>query len=833
MTAIETRTFGELLRRYRVAAGLSQEGLAERAGLSPRAISALERGERRGPQRETVRLLADALGLTPYDRAALDRTADRHRPPRTTRGAETATHGDTLPAPLPAPLTSLVGREQEVAAIVTLLRERGVRLLTLTGPGGIGKTRLALQAATDLATAYPQGVWLVELAPLTEPTLAPQMVAATLGVHEEAGRSLVATLCERVGDRRLLLVLDNCEHLVDACAALAAALLRACPAAQLLATSREGLMVAGETTYRVPSLALPDPHHPPPPGDLLRYAAVRLFVERARMRRPDFTLSGDNADALVRICSRLDGIPLALELAAAKINVLTAQNIADRLEDCFRVLSGGFRTALPRQQTLQASLDWSYNLLAEPERALLRRLSVFAGGWMLEAAEAVCAGEGMEDRDVLPLLAQLVDKSLVHVENADGNARYRLLEVVRQYGREKMGADREQAAVQDRHVAWYVALARQAEPELTGPEQAAWLERLEAEHDNLRAALRWGIQERGSAAGVRLAGLLWRFWDMRGLLTEGRGWLEAALARDDVPAVARASALIGAANLAWTQGDYQRAMDLSERSVAMQRRLGRTPDLADALNSLGNVMRKVGEYAGARAVFEESLAVQRETGRARGAAIALGNLGLVALDQGDDGRATSLLQESLALHRALGDRRIVAILLTNLGQLANWRGDYAQAVTLHEEGLSLRRDIGDTRAIPISLSSLGSVAEAQGDYCRARMLYREGISTCLEGLARAVAAEALGSADTASPDQQERRDATVALQLAARLFGAGAAVRDQIAAPLPPCERARHDRYTVDMRAVLGEAVFGEARAEGRAMSRERIVAVALAQLYL
>jgi len=838
-------TFGALLRRHRD--DLTQEELAERAGLTPEAIGLLERGERRRPQAYTVRKLGDGLGLAAGDRARFETAARLGR----------AQPAPSPSAPrqrqaLPEQPTSLIGREREAAAVATLLGEGGARLLTLTGPGGVGKTRLALHVATERATTYPHGVWLVELAALVEPALVTQTVAATLGVREEAGRPLVDTLVDHVGDRRLLLVLDNCEHLVEACAALAAMLLRACPGARLLATSREGLTVAGETTYRVPSLAIPDPRRPSPPGDLLGYAAVRLFVDRAQMRRPDFTLALGNAGAVSRLCARLDGIPLALELAAARVGALPVGDIADRLDDCVRMLSGGPRTALPRQQTLQASLDWSYGLLAAPEQALLRRLSVFAGGWTLEAAEAACAGEGIEEEDALTLLAQLVDKSLVHLEdadeNVDGDARYRLLEVVRQYARGKLRAGGEEDAARDRHAAWCVALARQAEPKLTGPEQAAWLERLEAENDNLRAALRWGLREGGGergSAGVQLAGLLWRFWDMRGLLTEGRGWLQAAMTRDDAPAAIRGPALTGAANLAWTQGDYQQAMELSDYSVAMQRELGRTPGLADALNSLGNVMRKVGEYARATALFEESLAVQRETGRERGAAIAIGNLGLVALDQGDDERATGLLRESLTLHRRLGDRRIVAILLTNLGQLANWRGDYAQAVALHQEGLALRRDIGDTRAIPISLSNLGGVAEAQGDYRRAQALYeeslmlflamddQEGIAICLEGMARVIAAEALGSGDEPSRDVSSQdgwapRDATGALQRAAQLFGAAAAVRERSAAPLPPRERAQHDRHTVDMRAILGDDVFGAAQADGHAMPREQVVAAIL-----
>jgi len=388
---------------------------------------------------------------------------------------------DALPNNLPRQLTSFIGREREMAEVKRLLTT--TRLLTLTGSGGCGKTRLALQVAADLVEEFANGVWLVELAALTDPALVPQAVASALGVREEPGRPLLATLSDYLKAKRLLLLLDNCEHLVAACAYLAEALLRACPHLRILATSREALNIAGETVWRVPSLSLPDLLHLPSVEHLTQYEAVRLFIERALISRPDFVLTSQGAPSVAQVCHRLDGIPLAIELAAARVKVLSVEQIAARLDNRFRLLTSGSRTALPRQKTLRAAIDWSYDLLSETERMVLRRLSVFAGGWTLEAAEAICVGEGIEWHEVLDPLMQLVDKSLVMMEEQGGTVRYRLLETVRQYGRDKLPASGEADVVRGRHRDWYLALAERAEPELLGSNQAVWLERLETEHD--------------------------------------------------------------------------------------------------------------------------------------------------------------------------------------------------------------------------------------------------------------------------------------------------------------------------------------------------------------
>lgn len=471
-----------------------------------------------------------------------------------------------LPNNLTIQLTSFIGREREITEVKRVLG--GTRLVTLTGSGGAGKTRLALQVAADVVEAYPNGIWLAEFAPIADPTLVPKIVASALNVPEQPGHNMTETLTDSLRRKTLLLVLDNCEHLLTDCAELTTALLRACPQVRILTTSREALGVPGETLWRVPSLSLPDAGQVPTVEDMVQCEAVRLFVDRAVATAPEFAITPKNASAIARICQRLDGIPLAIELAAARVKVLAVDQIAARLDDRFRLLTGGSRIAVPRQQTLRATMDWSYGLLLEKERAVFRQLSVFAGGWALEAAEAVCVGKRIKKHAVLDLLAELVEKSLVEMETQDGEARYRFLETIRQYSWEKLVESKEAAAVRTRHRDWYLALAERAESELHGPQQGVWLERLESEHDNLRAALRWSKTEEGGAeAWLRLAGALHWFWNIRGHASEGRDWLEGALStKRDTSASVRARALCGAGILAWRQGDINRASMLLQEA---------------------------------------------------------------------------------------------------------------------------------------------------------------------------------------------------------------------------------------------------------------------------
>jgi predicted ATPase len=483
---------------------MSQEALAERAGLSREAINLLERGRRLSPHRDTVSLLVKALKLSADERACLLVAAAQ------AGQIAVATRVASGPASsLPVRLTSFVGREKETAEVQDLLLAK--RLVTFTGPGGIGKTSLAREVAAGLEAAFVDGMALVELAALNDGELVPHAIAAIVGVYEQPGEPLLTTLVRALGTSQRLLVLDNCEHLVEACAQVVEPLLQACPHLRILVTSREPLRVGAEVVWRVPTLALPDDHAQPLDA-MARSEAVRLFVERATAVRPGFALSADNAGMVAEICRRLDGIPLAIELAAARVSALTPEQIARHLNDRFRLLTTGSRTATPRHQTLRALLDWSHDLLTEPERVVFRRLSVFAGGWSLEAAEAVCAGAGIDELEVLDLLTQLLAKSLVQVEQQAGEERFRLLETLRQYGQDRLVDSAEVAVVRDRHRDWFLHLAERVKPELIGPDQVVWLDRLEREHDNFRAALGWVVKQGPAELGLRLGGALWQLW---------------------------------------------------------------------------------------------------------------------------------------------------------------------------------------------------------------------------------------------------------------------------------------------------------------------------------
>ena len=722
-----------------------------------------------------------------------------------------------LPNNLPIQLTSFIGREKEIAEVKALLSK--TRLLTLTGSGGCGKTRLALQVAAEVLEEYLDGVWLVELAALSDPTLVPQAVAQALNLREEPGKSLTQSLIDTLKSQRALLVLDNCEHLLAACAQLVDTLLRACPQVKVLASSREGLNVAGELTYRVPSLSLTQAGEPISVESLSQSEAARLFIARALFHQPAFAVTAQNAPALAGICQRLDGIPLAIELAAARIRSLTPEQIASRLDNRFRLLTGGSRSALPRQQTLRAAIDWSYDLLTETEKALLGRLSVFAGGWTLEAAEAVGIGDDVEAWEILDLLTSLVDKSLVVAEREEAHTRYRFLETVRQYARERLEERGESAQVRERHQAFFVGLAEAAAPQLWGAQQAEWLQHLESEHDNLRAALEWEQNE----AALRIAGALWLFWGVRGDYSEGRERLSDMLASAVVQAhtPARAKALHGAGYLAFWQGDCAAAGQLFEASLAMTREIGDKPGIAASLMSLGNVASAQCDYAAAHSLFEQSLALYRELGDKRNISSTLLNLGTVVHEQGDYTASRALYEESLALFREIGDKLSISNALYCLGNVADALCDYAAAHSLYEESLALYRKLGDKRGISNALNNLGNVFMKQGDYAEARALYEESLALYRKlGDKRGSAYSLEAFADLAWAQEPSAR--------APLLWGAAEALREGIGAPLPPSERTRYDQQVAQVRSVIGEDAFAAAWAEGRAMTLEQVVKYAL-----
>jgi predicted ATPase/DNA-binding CsgD family transcriptional regulator len=682
---------------------------------------------------------------------------------------------------LPVDLTRFIGREAEVAAVTHLLPT--TRLLTLSGSAGVGKTRLALRGAAASLDHYRDGVWLVELAPLANPVLVPKTVADALAVPEQPGRSIRDSLVDVLRPKQILLVLDNCEHLIQACAELVEALLRASPDLRVLATSRQPLHVAGETTWHVPSMAITPTEGVPSAEELAHFDATRLFVERAAAALPRFAASDRNAAAIVRICTRLDGIPLAIELAAARVVVLGVDQIDERLDDRFRLLAEGSRVALPRQQTLRATVDWSFGLLSKHERVLFRRLAVFAGGWTLEAAEAVGAGDGLVGEDVLGLLAELVDKSLVIADEASGSVRYRLLETMREYGWEKVRAAGEEDLLRERHRDWYVALADEGEPHLHGGEQAAWLSRLEREHDNLRAALAWCLgEERDPASGLRLAGALAWFWRLRGHLTEGRRWIDAALAAPAVGSgINRLRALNGNGLLADGQGDLDVAAALLEEGLALGRQIGDEDGTAWALHGLARVARDRSDHERTIAVAEESLIYFAKAQDVGGSAYSLYLLADVARDRGDTERAIALYQEGAARAQAVGDAWGGARVLFGWGNLASVQENYDQAAALYREGLVLGASLAAKWVIALCLWGLVGVLGAQGKAQRAARLY---------GAEQALHAE-LGLRPRRDPSAFARGVATV--------------------------------------RAALGEGGFTALATEGGAMSLEQAVAYALA----
>ncbi len=729
---------------------------------------------------------------------------------------------ETTPNNLPLQPTTFIGRDTELAELKALFK--AAQLLTLTGSGGCGKTRLGLQLAADSLERFPDGAWLVELAPLSDPGLVPRTAATVLGLEEQPGKPITTTLVEHLKDKRALILLDNCEHLLNACAVLAASLARECPHLTILASSREALGIAGEQTYRVPSLSLPDQREAATPASIASFEALQLFVDRCSKVDADFRVTLENAGTLVSICHRLDGIPLAIELAAARVRSLSVEELNRRLDHRFRLLTGGPRTALPRQQTLRSLIDWSYDLLGGPEKVLLQRLSVFAGGWTLDAAERICAGDDVEQCDVLDLMSSLIDKSLVTFEQSERLSRYRLLETVRQYARERLVESGGAEAIRARHRDYFVALAEEADDKLLGAEQADSLRRLEDEHDNLRLALEWSHEEAPAQEDLRLCGAMHRFWLTRGYAAEGRQWCARTLAKG-VPTESTleyARVVNSAGSLAWYQTDFRAARPLLEQGLALSRRLDDRLGLARSLNNLGSLAFEQGDYPAAQSLYEESLEVWRELGDQRGAAGLLGNLALVAWERGDLVAARTLSQESLALSREVEDQGRVADALSILGNVACDQGDLATAWAQNQESLAIGRELGDRDCIATALYSLGVVAFLRGELGDARSLYGEAIGIRREigdrlGLARVL--EGMAALAAARGDSLA----------AARTWGAAERLREELGSPVSPNERPRNDRYVAKARAATGdEGAFGRAWRQGREMSQNEVIEQAL-----
>jgi non-specific serine/threonine protein kinase len=768
-------SLGERLRSWRLRTGLTQEELAARAGLAAGAVQALERGVRRAPYPHTVAALADALGLSPDERAEFVKAA---QPKAGVAKQPGAVAQPSPPSNLPVLHTALIGRADDLAGLSQLLTDPTTRLVTVTGVGGTGKTSLALRSAEDVRLHFSDGVWLVELAPLAEPELVARTVAAVLGVPEGRGAPLEALLAY-LRQKHLLLVLDNCEHLIDACATLAVRVMRAAPAVCLLVTSREPLLIAGERQVRIAPLAAPeaDDFDRLSPHELAGYAAVQLFLERAQGVAPGLRLDAATAPAIGLICNRLAGIPLALELAAARLRALTLAEVVERLDDTFQLLAGSSRMTPTRQQTLRASLDWSYALLPEAEQAVFRRLAVFTGGCQLEAAETVCVASDLAAAappvSMLDLITGLVDKSLVVMEANEAAAWYRLLEPVRQYAHDRLEGSGKGAVAYQRHGDFYLELAERAARQLHGPVQVAWLARLDRERDNLRAALSWAQTKPNAEMLTRLAIALVPFWEVRGPFGEGRRWLEEALHRRAENPELRLRVLLGAGRLALWQADLETALDLFEHGAALARELDHRPLLAEALSWVGTTYRRQGAFERADEMLRRGFDLYEALEDQPGAAWALFNLAHVAMHRSDWQQARPLCEATLSRYRAEGDVRQVGAAALALGFVLVRLGENERGVELLGEGLAGLRAVGDRSYLLPNLLTVAAVAASLG---------------------------------------QPRR--------AARLLGAAEALAELLGAPgVAPVNRADEAQALEAMRGRLSAAHLDVARTEGRALA--------------
>ena len=734
---------------------------------------------------------------------------------------------ETRPNNLPIQRTGFVGREKEVNAAQELLQRQDVRLLTVTGPGGIGKTRLALQVAGGLGERFPGGIHFVPLSPLNDPSLVASVIVQTLGIREAGGQSPLEILHEKLQDPSspsMLLLLDNFEHVIQAAPTVAELLVMG-PNLKILVTSRAALHVYGEHEFPVPPLGLPDLQSVPPRIEVLsQYPAVALFVQRALAAKPGFELTPENASAVTEICARLDGLPLAIELAAARVKVLSPSSMRTRLASRLHLLTGGARDLPQRQQTLRAAMDWSYDLLTAAEQKLFRRLSVFVGGCTLEGVEAVCDTKGDLDLDLLDGMASMVDKSLVRpADQALGESRFVMLETIREYALEKLEASSEAASTKRAQAAYCLVLAEEGAAEQSGGEGTEWLGRLAHEHDNFRAALEW-LTETGDAEwGLRLGAALFRFWEMREYLTEGRDRLGKLLklAGAASPTKARARTLFAAGVLAVAQGDYASGDALIRESLDIARQSADKQGAAISLNALAVSARDCGDIPVALSLFEESLSLWRELGDQKTVARALSNLANAVKLQGDYPRARSLYEECLSIFQGLGDRTCVAWSMNYQGDVARDQGDSPAARTLYEHGLAIFREIGDRWGTAGTLADLGSLAREQGDYLTALSLYRESIKLFQElnhkrGIARLLECFACSAA----------------LQLEAerslRLAGAAAALRQNIGAPLTPAEQAKLEASLHLARQALSNAAGVTAWLEGWALPIGKAVAEVL-----
>jgi len=854
----EKISFGEWLSQHRRMLDLTQQELANQVGCARITLRRIESGTLK-PSKELALILLEKLGAPQAEHEAWLRFA------RGLSGFPESSADSAVSKPitnLPTSLTSFIGREKEQAEIEKLVTKN--RLVTLTGVGGIGKTRLSLQVASALLNDFPNGTWLVELAPRSDTALVPQLVITTLGLIEQTSRSPMKILIDFFQRKRALLILDNCEHLIAACAKLCNDLLAQCPNLQILATSREPLNITGETVWQVPTLSVPKPENLSLTNLLLSFESIRLFVERAAAVRSDFALTEQSAIAIAQICQHLDGIPLAIELAAARIRIMTAEEIATHLDDRFDLLSHGTRVPMPHHQTLRAAIDWSYSLLTEKERILFRRLSVFAGGWTLDAAESTCVGESLDQNDIFAVLSHLVDKSLVNVETKNGTSRFQMLETIREYAREKFFESGEREIVYRSHLSFFTHWMEQVEPKLHGPEQIHSLDQVETEHDNLRVTLQWATNN-DVETGLRLAWFLSWFWYIRGHGTEGLEWLKDLIAYEIPQTEAQAGALIckifllslvedfedvrklikivlesqdilNSGQISWalrgtagftarSGGDARSALALAEQAIAISQPLDDQWHYGMSLFALAEVyLHGVKDYAMAEHVYEKSLEVLRRIGDTFGIAHVLLSLGFNYLRQGNYARAVELETEALGLLRELGDKAGIGWTLANLHNLARFQGDYERARLLAEERLSLWRNLGVDLQVGWAIYDLGRIAILQNNLGIAASQFKESLLLFQEkGNLRDRILCLVGPAHLFLAQDK--------LEHAARLFAAFQNLSESNHIDSEGGDRAEAQSMLKTLRAELEETPFASAWAEGEKMSLDEAVDFALKEI--
>jgi predicted ATPase/transcriptional regulator with XRE-family HTH domain len=825
-------SFGRLLKRHRVAAGLSQETLAELAGVSVDAISALERGARQAPQKATLELLSTALSLDADSHQQIEEAAKLARgrgPYAQRRGAFPDSAGEFCATNLPLQLTSFVGRESVVTEIKQLLQS--CRLVAVVGAAGVGKTRCAIEIGGQLLEGFSDGVWLADLAPISDPALISTVIARPLGLHEKPSRPMLDTLLGYLKRKRLLLILDNCEHVIDEARRVAAAILHGCPDVCILATSRESFKTAGERAYRMPSLSVPSNSELLPAKEMSKYGAMQLFSDRAASADNRFVLTAENAPHVADICRRLDGIPLAIELAAARIRVLSPSELAQKLDERFRVLTSGDHSALQRHRTMRALIDWSYDLLSDDERVLFRRFSIFAGGFTLETASAACSTGGVDEIILLDLLSSLVDKSLVQADTFEGNTRYRLLESMRQYAREKLVDAAEEETMANAHAGAFLAVAERLDDTYETTPDREWLTQAEPELENFRAALSWTFGTRGDVQlGQRMAGALRRVWILFSL-AQGQRWVQAAQERvnADTPVGTVAMLDLAECGLAAALNQYKACLAAAERALARFRELADPLGIAVTEGQIGRAQIRLGNVAEGEAQLRRFVEQARSFRATKSVIFGLASLGEGRSFAGDIPGARQRYSEALAAARVAGAERWEATIVMNLAEAEFRSGNADVARRLADEALSLLRAQGHTHIIAIAASNTVAYHVALRQYDEANTAAREAIRaardlqdsvllTCT--LQHSAAIGALRPSSDVLVTEDRRRAARILGYVDAR-FVALETLRDYT-------EQQEYDAMIPALSAALSADELAQLITDGSAWSEDRAIAEAM-----